>query len=237
MTTSSKNIAWRDLWAIAVLLVVQQLLKVILNTGILSHHAIPDTILLLLADIITSLSVILYLAWSHRHGLTTHMADALRRAKKHLRLMIWAYVLYMVSMFVTHLLIYFLPEQWQYKETGNQEALTTLFHEPALLPVIFLSLVVISPITEELLFRHLLIGVIGQKFGITFMGVVSIVFFAMLHMSAAHSPFEILPYLLLAILFVVTYIKSGCNIAVSIMMHMFNNGISFVGVILQVFYL
>ncbi|MEJ7541717.1 CPBP family intramembrane glutamic endopeptidase [Staphylococcus intermedius] len=235
MNMSSKQVAWRDLWAIVIYFLAQIIIGNVFSLFLIPYTHISVSMSLLLVGILTSVFVILYLAWSHRHGLKTKIIGAISQSKKHIKLMISIYVIYMLANMIFTYALQFSPEAWQFKETGNQEALMVFFHQPAWLPLVFLSLAILTPITEELLFRHIIIGELGKKWGVLFTGLISIVIFASLHMFAAHHPLEIVPYIFLATMFVVAYIKSGCNIAVSIFLHMFNNSLAFVGVLFQIF--
>ncbi|EGQ4402269.1 CPBP family intramembrane metalloprotease [Staphylococcus pseudintermedius] len=235
MHMSSKQVAWRDLWAIVIYFLAQIILGNVFSLFLIPSTQIPVAMALLIVGILTSIFVIIYLAWSHRHGLKTKITVALMQSRKHIKLMISVYVLYMIANMIFTYVLQLLPEQWQFKETGNQEALMAFFHQPAWLPLVFLSLAILIPITEELLFRHIIIGELGKKWGLMFTGLISIVIFASLHMFAAHHPLEAVPYIFLATMFVVAYIKSGCNIAVSIFLHMFNNTLAFIGVLFQIF--
>lgn len=127
----------------------------------------------------------------------------------------------------------FLPKAWQFDNTSNQKALLVLFQDKSWLPFVFIVLVILTPITEELLFRHIIIGELGKKFGIWVMGAFSIFIFTFLHVKSATSPFEAAPYLLMSCLFVIMYIRSRCNIAVSIALHMLVNGFSFLAIVMQ----
>ncbi len=52
----------------------------------------------------------------------------------------------------------FLPKHLQYSETANELELNKMFEVPAFLPVAFLLIVIVGPIVEEIVFRHILIG-------------------------------------------------------------------------------
>src|SRR5699024_11979087 len=56
-----------------------------------------------------------------------------------------------------------LPKSLQYNETQNQLILEALFRDNWMLPFLFLDIVILTPIIEELLFRHLIIHELGKK--------------------------------------------------------------------------
>lgn len=98
----------------------------------------------------------------------------------------------------------------------------------------FLDIVIVTPIVEELLFRHLIIHELGKKLTYGAMYVVSVLIFAGLHVLSASSPFEVGPYLIMAIGFVVAYHYSGRNLAITITLHMINNLISYFSIIISI---
>src|SRR5699024_11655800 len=56
-----------------------------------------------------------------------------------------------------------LPETLQYSETQNQMILEDMFENNWMLPFLFVDIVVLTPIIEQLLFRHLIIHELGKK--------------------------------------------------------------------------
>ena len=75
---------------------------------------------------------------------------------------------------------------------------------------------------------------LGKKLTYGVMYVVSVLGFAGLHMTSASSPFEVGPYLIMATGFVVAYHLSGRNLAMTITLHMINNFISFIAIIMSI---
>ncbi|KSZ67708.1 hypothetical protein RES4_09890 [Staphylococcus epidermidis] len=78
--------------------------------------------------------------------------------------------------------------------------------------------------------RHLLIHELGKKLTYGLMNIVSVIIFAYLHCTQAKSPFEIGPYLIIAIGLVSAYHFSGRNLAVAILMHMILSVVAFISV-------
>ena len=83
-----------------------------------------------------------------------------------------------------------LPKHLQYSDTQNEMALDQLFKVHAFIPFAFLLIVIVGPIVEELVFRHILIGELGKKFNFIVMGIISAVLFTYIHVTDAKSPFE-----------------------------------------------
>ncbi|SUM69216.1 Protein of pXO2-46 [Staphylococcus saccharolyticus] len=52
----------------------------------------------------------------------------------------------------------FLPKHLQYSDTQNEMELDKLFENHAFIPFAFLLIVIVGPIVEELVFRHIIIG-------------------------------------------------------------------------------
>ncbi|HCD1555265.1 TPA: CPBP family intramembrane metalloprotease SdpB, partial [Staphylococcus aureus] len=129
----------------------------------------------------------------------------------------------------------FLPKHLQYSETANELELNKMFEVPVFLPVAFLLIVIVGPIVEEIVFRHILIGELGKKFNFIAMSIVSVFLFAFIHVTDAKSPFEFGPYLILSIILVFTYIKSGRNLGSTIALHIANNFVSFVISVISIY--
>nr|WP_272107578.1 CPBP family intramembrane glutamic endopeptidase [Staphylococcus sp. NRL 22/194] len=152
--------------------------------------------------------------------------------KKHIILIIIVFVVMYLLLGVYGWFIELLPEKYQFDDTVNNKTIEQLFTIKWLWPILFLDIVIITPIVEELLFRHLIIHELGKKLTYGAMYVVSILVFAGLHVIHATSPFEIGPYIIMAIGFVVAYHFSGRNLATTITLHMANNFISFISIII-----
>lgn len=234
MFQSSTKVAWRDLWAILIYFLGQATLPfIVLAVFTQLNINIPEPIMLMIGIILTSLLVILFIIISHRHKFQLHFVEHLKDLRQHIKLILFTYVAYLLSNGLFMVIMTQLPKKWQFQDTGNQDSLMIFFEQPQWLPFVFLGIVILTPITEELLFRHILIGELGKKFGIGFMSIISVVSFALLHMQVAQSPLEIVPYLLLGTMFTITYVKSNGNIAVPIVTHIFNNGMAFIAILQQ----
>ncbi len=94
---------------------------------------------------------------------------------------------------------------------------------------------IVGPIVEEIVFRHILIGELGKKFNFIAMSIVSVFLFAFIHVTDAKSPFEFGPYLILSIILVFTYLKSGRNLGSTIALHIANNFVSFVISVISIY--
>ena len=170
----------------------------------------------------------------HRKTIIPIAISRFKALKKHIPLIIIVMVALYVLQGAYGYLMEFLPKQYQFDDTENNKMIIKMFEINWLWPVLFLDIVIITPFVEELLFRHLLIHELGKKLTYGVMYVVSVLGFAGLHMTSASSPFEVGPYLIMATGFVVAYHLSGRNLAMTITLHMINNFISFIAIIMSI---
>ncbi|AVQ33693.1 CPBP family intramembrane metalloprotease [Staphylococcus muscae] len=235
-----KDIAWRDLWLIPIFLVGQLAIgfMVVILSGILllANVNLPEWVTSLdyyqiveTTSIVASYLLFIICFWLlHKSEMPERFRLGLQGVRRYWLWIVIAYVVMIISLQAYGYLTQFIPEQYQYETTQNEEMLESLMAWNALLPFNFMFIVVLAPIVEEIVFRNFLIGELGKKFNIYVMGVISVILFAGIHVISATSPFEMIEYLLLAIPMVWIYIKSGCNLGVSIALHMINNFVSFV---------
>ena len=71
--------------------------------------------------------------------------------------------------------------------TQNQAMIEAMFEHQWLWPFLFISIVVLAPIVEELLYRHVIIHELGKKIGNVLATLLSIILFAGIHMMYATS--------------------------------------------------
>ncbi|MDY5061082.1 CPBP family intramembrane glutamic endopeptidase [Staphylococcus simulans] len=112
--------------------------------------------------------------------------------------------------------------------TQNQAMIEAMFEHQWLWPFLFISIVIIAPIVEELLYRHVIIHELSKKIGNIPATLLSIILFAGIHIMYATSIYEALPYVIMGTVFSVVYLMSGKNLAVAILLHAFNNAIGFI---------
>ncbi|EGQ1587564.1 CPBP family intramembrane metalloprotease [Staphylococcus pseudintermedius] len=94
------------------------------------------------------------------------------------------------------------------------------------IPLSFVTIGILTPIVEELLFRHLIIGELGKKWGFRWMAVVSIIAFGAAHFLHFTSIWTFVPYMVGGIAMTYIYIASGRNILVAIALHTMINSVS-----------
>lgn len=103
-----------------------------------------------------------------------------------------------------------------YVDTQAQRRLEGLFIHPSALIFTFISVVLLRPLIDELLFRHLLIHELGKKFNLLVMMIVSVLIETIVQVYDLISILEAIPYMIISIGAVIVYMKSGKNLAASI---------------------
>ncbi|EGG71326.1 CPBP family intramembrane glutamic endopeptidase [Staphylococcus epidermidis] len=171
--------------------------------------------------------VILIFYLLHKRTMITTAMTKIKELKKYIPLLIICALSTEVFTSLWEYSIDFLPEQYQYYETVNEEGIEELFTHTWITPILFIDIVIFTPIIEELLFRHLIIHELGKKLTYGLMYIVSIVGFTYFHCTDAVSPFEAGSYFIAAVVFVIGYHFSHRNLAVPIALHMITNLIAF----------
>lgn len=112
-------------------------------------------------------------------------------------------------------------------ETGtseNENIITKVLLSNGAIPMI-ISVVILAPITEELLFRKIFFGFAEKTLNLKpwIAIVISSLVFAVIHVSDAENIKYIFQYLPVAVVMCTIYHYSNNNIYVAILIHMFNN--------------
>lgn len=89
----------------------------------------------------------------------------------------------------------------------------------------WLYVAVYTPLIEELIFRHVLIGKLGRRWNVHTMAAISCFLFAFAH---AYRWTDMLIYLPLSVVFTVVYMLSGRQVAYSYLLHVLNNTMALV---------
>ncbi len=234
-----KDIAWRDLLIIPIIGVLSFALTIAAYIGpILFNYYEIDSNLIFVSTITQALAYTIGIGafyLFHLKVMLSRLRAGFAYIKKYwLRLSI-TYIIALILIYTYEYMTQFLPKHLQYSETANELELNKMFEVPAFLPVAFLLIVIVGPIVEEIVFRHILIGELGKKFNFIAMSIVSVFLFAFIHVTDAKSPFEFGPYLILSIILVFTYLKSGRNLGSTIALHIANNFVSFVISVISIY--
>lgn len=235
----SKRIVKRDFWLIPIYLVaymvLPSLLGLIFTLAIssiqrgLSNHILMDyfTNATTLCTLIGESIILFSFYLMHKKTIIPIALSRFKALRKHILLIVITLILIYIFSAFYQFGMQFLPDQFQFDDTENNKEIAKMFTHGWLIPFLFIDIAVLTPFVEELLFRHLLIHELGKKLTYGVMYVLSIIIFASLHCLDAHSPFEVGPYLIIAIGIVVVYHLSSRNLAATVTMHMSINTISF----------
>lgn len=236
-----QKIVKRDFWLIPIYIIANYLIPLILTLILIvsydifnigSKYRLSDMNILIFGGLIAEICIILSFYGMHtKDNITVIAISRLKSVRKYILLIFIAYISTLLLNNLYDWLMTFLPKSLQYNETQNQLILEALFRDNWMLPFLFLDIVILTPIIEELLFRHLIIHELGKKITYAAASVLSVILFAGIHVLGATSPFEIGSYIFIAIGLVFVYLKSGKNLAVSISLHAFNNLISFIAIV------
>jgi len=110
----------------------------------------------------------------------------------------------------------------------NEAAIASMFtNNPLNLIALFLTLVVLTPIIEETVFRKGIYGLVEQRFGDVTAIIFSGLIFGFLHVAGWGDYINVFPYLAMGLSFSFIYYYSGKNIYVVIALHMLNNFIPY----------
>ncbi len=109
-------------------------------------------------------------------------------------------------------------------ESANEELINSILLSNAALPMI-ISVVLLAPIAEEILFRKILMGVCEESFKMKpiFAIIISTLIFSFIHVSDIESLKYIFQYIPLAAIMCCLYHYFNNNIYASIILHMMNN--------------
>lgn len=178
-----------------------------------------------IAQDVSSLSLLFIFYLMHRRYLIPIAKERIRRAFKLWYLIIGGGIV----VFTLNAGIGYLMEHVLHLDnTQNQAMIEAMFEHQWLWPFLFISIVVLAPIVEELLYRHVIIHELGKKIGNVLATLLSIILFAGIHMMYATSIYEALPYVMMGTVFSIVYLMSRKNLAVAILLHVFNNAIGFI---------
>lgn len=236
MELKNNKPAWRDLTLIPIGFVLIFLFT-FLETLIAANFNVPMTVETLIpisaiGQINTYIALLIIYYYFHYSEMPMKLSSGCHYVKKHWLFLLIMLLIAMGGETLYNYLVSFLPENLQYTETQNEQELELLFRNPAFLPFTFIFVVIIGPVVEELFFRTILIGELGKKLNYIVMAIISLIGFALIHVTGAESPFEIGSYLIMAIVIVYVYFKSGKNTAATIAIHIANNFVSFIITIL-----
>ncbi|MGD9910096.1 MAG: CPBP family glutamic-type intramembrane protease [Candidatus Izemoplasmatales bacterium] len=115
----------------------------------------------------------------------------------------------------------------------NEQTIQSMFSSDTTnIVLLFLTLVICTPIVEELVFRKALFGLVEPKFGATAAIISSGAIFGLMHVLAYGDFIQSIPYIGMGIVFGYMYHYSGKNIIVTMIMHGINNLVAFLSYVI-----
>ncbi|MBZ8174494.1 CPBP family intramembrane glutamic endopeptidase [Staphylococcus delphini] len=220
LSTSGRSIQYRDFMIVPVFILVQYLFPILAEdvfpnllksffdvTLQQSGRTILFNSMMFLAQVIVIILFILL----HRH----HMIAAIQTRLKGVREHGWRIII-VYCVLTGFILIY-----------QHVVPLMAIWDEQFItLPLSFVTIGILTPIVEELLFRHLIIGELGKIWGFRFMAVVSIIVFGVSHFLHFTSIWTFLPFIAGGIAMTYVYMASRRNILVAMALHIIINSVS-----------
>ncbi|HEC2158685.1 CPBP family intramembrane metalloprotease [Staphylococcus delphini] len=220
LSTSGRSIQYRDFMIVPVFILVQYLFPILAEdvfpnllksffdvTLQQSGRTILFNSMMFLAQVIVIILFILL----HRH----HMIAAIQTRLKGVREHGWRIII-VYCVLTGFILIY-----------QRVVPLMAIWDERFItLPLSFVTIGILTPIVEELLFRHLIIGELGKIWGFRFMAVVSIIVFGVSHFLHFTSIWTFLPFIAGGIAMTYVYMASRRNILVAMALHIIINSVS-----------
>ncbi len=192
-------------------ILAEQYLPNMLST-VMNYHLTPEMQALLFNIIMftAQLIIILLFIFLKRDSIFKHFQQSWMELHFYIKKIIFVYIIW--SAFI---LIYQKVAPLAILDTQNYIFILSL-----------LTIGGLTPIVEEILFRHLLIGELGKKWGYLTMSCVSILLFGIAHFLHFQSIWTFLPFILGGITLTYVYLTSNRNLLVVIALHMLINTIS-----------
>ncbi len=110
----------------------------------------------------------------------------------------------------------------------NEMTIQSMFSsDPSALLLLFLTLVIFTPIVEEMVFRRAIYGLAESKWGSTAAIIISGSIFGLMHVIAFSDFIQSIPYIGMGLVFGYVYYRSNKNIYVTMGVHLINNLIAY----------
>ncbi|SCS42575.1 CPBP family intramembrane glutamic endopeptidase [Staphylococcus caeli] len=189
-----------------------------------SFNVVLSDVTTVTLEIVGFLTIFGFWMLFHSKNFKQKLYQGFHNIKRHWKLIGVTFIIMIVfNAIYPYLVDTFAPEQWKFEQTQNDKLIESMYQSPLAIALSFFTIVIIAPVTEEFLFRYLLIGELGKKFNFIVMSVVSVLVFASLHVTSAKSPLEIVMYIIIAVGIVYVYLKTQRSLATAIALHAMNN--------------
>lgn len=230
---NKEEIVKRDFLLIPAYIFCQSIIPIIVVfgtlgiTAMITQHAPPEWFynLSLSISFVTAQGLVLMLFFAlHKFYIARVTRRQFKKAKKYVRQILIVVMMTFVLMLLIEWLVQWLPASLRFSATQYERRVEGLFLHPIALCFTFISMVVMRPMIEQLIYRHIMIHELGKKWNKKIIIVISIVVEAFVHTYDMVSIFEMIPYLLIASGATYLYIRTGQNLAVA---YLFQVGVQF----------
>lgn len=151
----------------------------------------------------------------------------------HLGKIVGGYLIVYFALIVSQILLSLLGAS---DTSQNENTIAGMFSaDPLALILLFFLLCVLTPITEELVFRKVIYGFFDRKFGVVVAVFVSGAIFGLMHVVSFGDYIQAIPYVFMGGAFGFIYHWANKNIFVTMGVHFINNFISFMIYFLMVY--
>lgn len=227
----SRYFAWRDLWLVPLYFIIVQFvlfpiifgLMTLVTDGTTNLYG-TETFLIILSFNNKIFTLLIFYLMHVNHDIVRIVIERFKQVKKHLLFIITTFIVVEILSQLYDWLLNFLPKSLQFDESANDKEVLKMFDVDWLIPVSLIAVIILAPLIEELIFRHLIIHELGKKITYPIAAILSIILFTAIHVVGMNSPFEIGGYLISAVAIVIVYMRSGRNLAASFILHALNNG-------------
>ncbi|PTK68378.1 CPBP family lipoprotein N-acylation protein LnsB [Staphylococcus borealis] len=225
----SSQIVKKDFLLIPIYIMLQILVPIIIVFGVLGIYAMitqdpPPLYLynltLSISFVIAQFVVIVSFFALHKYDIADVALRQYRIAKRHYIPLIITVTLFALLLFYAiNVVAQYLPKPIGYDITQAQLRLEGLFNHPSAIVFTFITMVVLQPLIQELIYRHLMIHELGKRLNVSVVIVLSIVIEVGVQVYDFISVMEVIPYSILSLGAIVIYMRTGKNLAASYLYH------------------
>ncbi|WP_331246009.1 CPBP family lipoprotein N-acylation protein LnsB [Staphylococcus capitis] len=221
---NTKKVVKKDILLIPAYIFFQSIIPIIVVfgtlgiTAMITQHAPPAWFynLSLSISFVLAQGLVLMLFFAlHKFYIASVASRQFKNAKKYVRQILIVVMITFVLMLLIEWFVQWLPASLRFSATQYERRVEGLFLHPIALCFTFISMVILRPMIEQLIYRHIIIHELGKKWNKKIMIVISIVIESIVHTYDMASIFEIIPYLLIASGATYLYIRTGQNLAVA----------------------
>lgn len=151
----------------------------------------------------------------HESTVMAIMITSLKRVSSHIKKLVVFVVITIILVVSYHWTLKLMQPTLDYQSTQYARRLDGLFNEPSALIITFIVMVILRPLTEQLIYRHILIFELGKVIPKWSVILLSIIIETLVHVYDMDSWLEILPFAFIAIVTTGLYVKTNYNLMVA----------------------